>query len=123
MSTPPLREPTFLILTSLAAGPRHGYGILQDVADLSEGRVTLRAGTLYGSLDRLVEQGLVALDREEVEHGRLRRYYRITGDGRDLLAAEAARMEANARAATHRLGLARLGLRPARAMFGLRGQA
>jgi len=41
-----LREPTFLILTSLASGPRHGYGIIQDIADLSDGRVRLRAGTL-----------------------------------------------------------------------------
>jgi DNA-binding PadR family transcriptional regulator len=123
MGTPPLREPTFLILTSLAAGARHGYGILQDVADLSEGRVTLRAGTLYGSLDRLVEQGLVAPDREEVEQGRLRRYYRITGDGRELLTAEVARMSANARVASHRLGLARLRSRPAHTMSGLRGQA
>lgn len=105
MAPTQLREPTFLILTSLAAGPRHGYGILRDVAELSDGRVTLRAGTLYGSLDRLVEQGLAAPDREEVEQGRLRRYYRITGEGRAVLTAEVARLDANARAASHRLGL------------------
>jgi DNA-binding PadR family transcriptional regulator len=98
-----LREPTFLILTSLASGPRHGYGIIQDIAGLSDGRVKLRAGTLYGSLDRLVDEGLVAPDREEIENGRLRRYYRITGEGRNTLAAEAERMVANARAATIRL--------------------
>jgi DNA-binding PadR family transcriptional regulator len=98
-----MREPTFLILTSLATGPRHGYGIIQDVAEISGGRVTLRAGTLYGSLDRLVDEGLVAPDREEIESGRLRRYYRITGEGRSALAAEADRMVANARAATARL--------------------
>jgi|SRR5262245_166349 len=100
-----LREPTFLILTSLASGPRHGYGIIQDIAELSDGRVRLKAGTLYGSLDRLVEEGLVAPDREEVENGRLRRYYRITGEGRSALAAEAERMVANARAATARLNM------------------
>ena len=100
-----LREPTFLILTSLASDPRHGYGIIQDIAALSDGRVKLRAGTLYGSLDRLVEEGLVAPDREEVENGRLRRYYRITGEGRRVLAAEAERMAANARAATVRLNM------------------
>ena len=100
-----LREPTFLILTSLASDPRHGYGIIQDIADLSDGRVKLRAGTLYGSLDRLVEEGLVAPDREEVENGRLRRYYRITGEGRRVLAEEAQRMVANARAATARLNM------------------
>jgi DNA-binding PadR family transcriptional regulator len=98
-----LREPTFLILTSLASGPRHGYGIIQDITELSEGRVKLRAGTLYGSLDRLVDEGLVVPDREEIEQGRLRRYYRITGDGRSALADEAARLVANARLANMRL--------------------
>lgn len=100
-----LREPTFLILTSLASGPRHGYGIIRDIAEVSDGRVKLRAGTLYGSLDRLVDEGLVAPDREEIENGRLRRYYRITGEGRSALAAEVERMVANARAATTRLGM------------------
>jgi DNA-binding PadR family transcriptional regulator len=100
-----LREPTFLILTSLAGGVRHGYGVIQDVAEISEGRVTLRAGTLYGSLDRLVEEGLVAPDREEVEQGRLRRYYRITAEGRRVLAAEADRLATDARLAMTRLGL------------------
>lgn len=106
-SLQPLREPTFLILTSLAGGPRHGYGILGDVAELSRGRVNLRVGTLYGSLDRLVEEGLVAPDREEVEQGRLRRYYRITGEGRRVLTAEAERLAANAQLASARLGLRR----------------
>jgi PadR family transcriptional regulator PadR len=98
-----LREPTFLILTSLAGGSRHGYGIIQDIAELSEGRVKLRAGSLYGSLDRLVDEGLVVPDREEIESGRLRRYYRITAEGRSVLAAEAERMVANARVANSRL--------------------
>ncbi len=100
-----LREPTFLILTSLASGPRHGYGIIQDVEKISAGRVKLKAGTLYGSLDRLVEEGLVEPDREEVESGRLRRYYRITGEGSRVLAVEAEQMLANARAATARLNV------------------
>jgi PadR family transcriptional regulator len=99
----PLREPTFLILTSLAGGPRHGYGIIQDIAELTAGRVKLRAGSLYGSLDRLVDEGLVVPDREEILSGRLRRYYRITGEGRDVLATEAERMVASARMANTRL--------------------
>jgi DNA-binding PadR family transcriptional regulator len=53
MSDAPLREPTFLILTALAARPQHGYGIQRDVEEISGGRVTLRAGTLYAALDRL----------------------------------------------------------------------
>ena len=85
----PLQEPTFLILAALAAQPLHGYGVIQEVAQLSGGRVTLRPGTLYGALDRLVEQGLVVADREEVVDGRLRRYYRLTDEGAAVLEAEA----------------------------------
>jgi PadR family transcriptional regulator len=100
-----LREPTLLILTSLADGPRHGYGVIRDVAELSQGRVTLRAGTLYGALDRLVDDGFVAPDHDEVKDGRLRRYYRITAEGRRVLAAEADRLDSDARLAFARLGL------------------
>jgi DNA-binding PadR family transcriptional regulator len=95
----PLQEPTFLILAALAGEPAHGYGITQAVATLSGGRVKLRPGTLYGALDRLVEQGLVVADREEVVDGRLRRYYRLTDGGADLLEAEAQRLAGNANAA------------------------
>ena len=49
-----MQEPTFLILTALATGPKHGYGITQEVAELSDRSVTLRAGTLYGALDRSI---------------------------------------------------------------------
>jgi DNA-binding PadR family transcriptional regulator len=69
-----MQEPTFLILTALAAQPLHGYGVIQAVRQLSGGDVVLRAGTLYGALDRLTEQGLVAVDREEAVDGRLRRH-------------------------------------------------
>ena len=101
--TTPLQEPTVLILTALAEEPRHGYGVIQEVAQLSGGRVTLRPGTLYGALDRLVEQGLVVADREEVVDGRLRRYYRLSDDGAAVLAAEAQRLSSNADAAVARL--------------------
>src|SRR5580693_1669208 len=53
-----MQEPTFLILTALAAGAQHGYGIMTDVARISDGRVRLRAGTLYAALDRLNADGL-----------------------------------------------------------------
>ena len=96
-------EPAFLILTALVGAPRHGYGIVGEVASLSDGRVQLKVGTLYGVLDRLVTDGLVELDREEVERGRLRRYYRLTEAGRQRLAAEATRHAANARTALDRL--------------------
>ena len=67
-----MQETTFLILTALARGPQHGYGIIHDVRRISGERVALRAGTLYGALERLDADGLIALDREEVVDGRLR---------------------------------------------------
>jgi histidinol-phosphate aminotransferase len=73
-----MQEPTFLILTALAAGPQHGYGIMTDVAQISAGRVRLRAGTLYAALDRLGEERQLELDHEEIVDARLRRYYRLT---------------------------------------------
>ena len=99
----PLREPTFLILTALAGEPLHGYGLITAVARLSDGRVSLRPGTLYGALDRLVDAGLVAVEREEVVDGRLRRYYRLAERGVDLLTEETERMRRNVEAAAARL--------------------
>jgi DNA-binding PadR family transcriptional regulator len=100
-----MQEATFLILTASAADNQHGYGIIADVAQISDGRVRLRAGTLYSALDRLRLEGLVTVDREEIVGGRLRRYYRLTPQGSRQLAAEAARFQANAAAAMSRLGL------------------
>jgi DNA-binding PadR family transcriptional regulator len=113
-----LQEPTFLILTALAAGAQHGYGIMTDVTEISRGRVRLRAGTLYAALDRLTGEGLVEADREEVIDGRLRRYYRLTPAGGQRLAAEVARLEANTAEATRRLAARRAG--PAPAQFAVR---
>lgn len=101
--TDALREPTFLILTALAARPQHGYGILRDVEEISGGRVRLRAGTLYTALDRLSSDGWVAVDREEVVDGRLRRYYRLTDPGAARLRTEVERLRAHTRAAERRL--------------------
>ncbi len=101
-----MQEATFLILTALAAGSQHGYGIISDVARISAGRVRLRAGTLYAALDRLRLDGLISIDREEIVESRLRRYYRLTPEGSRQLASEAARFQSNAVAAFARLGLA-----------------
>lgn len=98
-----MTQGAFFVLTALAGEPRHGYGILQEVEELSGGQVRLRVGTLYGVLDRLVADALIVLDREEVHQGRLRRYYRITDDGVAALGAEADRMAAGARAAAERI--------------------
>ena len=98
-----MQEPTFLILTALAALPLHGYGIVRAVAELSDGDVKLRAGTLYGALDRLAEQGLVAVDHEEAVDGRLRRYYRLSDAGATALAEQAERLRRRAAAAVSQL--------------------
>src|SRR3954453_2977935 len=104
-----MQEPTFLILAALAAQPRHGYGVVQAVDELSGGEVKLRPGTLYGALDRLAEQGMIQVDREEAVEGRLRRYYRLSDSGAGVLAAQIDRLRRNASAAE-----AQLRHRPAR---------
>ena len=98
-----MQEATFMILTALANGSQHGYGIIIDVREISGGRVRLRAGTLYSALDRLRADELIVADREEVVDGRLRRYYRLTPAGTKRLAAEAARLQAHATVALTRL--------------------
>ncbi|MEV6305359.1 PadR family transcriptional regulator [Actinoplanes sp. NPDC051861] len=106
-----MREPTFWILTALAAVPRHGYGVIREVETLSQGRIRLQAGTLYAALDRLSAEGLVELDREETVDGRPRRYYRLTSSGATALDEEATRLKAGAEAASAQLA--------ARRRFGL----
>jgi DNA-binding PadR family transcriptional regulator len=98
-----MQEATFLILTALAGGSQHGYGIITDVEQISDRRVRLRAGTLYTALERLRADGLIEVDREEIVDSRLRRYYRLTATGAERLAAEAARLQANAVLAMSRL--------------------
>ncbi|WP_430791842.1 PadR family transcriptional regulator [Actinoplanes sp. G11-F43] len=100
-----MQEPTYLILTALAARPLHGYGIVQQVTQLSDGEVNLRPGTLYGALDRLDQQGLIAVDREEAVDGRLRRYYRLSDDGAAALAEQSQRLRRRADAADRNLAL------------------
>jgi DNA-binding PadR family transcriptional regulator len=107
MSEVSLREPTFLILTALAAGAQHGYGIMTDIAEISGGRVRLRAGSLYAALNRLAVEGLIEVDREEIVDTRLRRYYRLTPPGAQRLAAEVDRLSRNTAVATQRLRLLR----------------
>lgn len=99
----PFQEPTFLILSALAAGPQHGYGVIAEVQRISDGRVRLRAGTLYAALDRLRADELIEVDHEEVVDTRLRRYYKLTANGRQRLGAEAERLRRHADIATRRL--------------------
>ncbi len=102
-----LREPSFLVLATLASGPRHGYALMQEIqhhltADGGRDR-PLRAGTLYAALDRLTAEGLVTETGQEVVDGRLRRYYDLTSEGERALAAEAGRLQRNAGLATRSL--------------------
>ena len=104
-----MREPTLLVLTSLAGGRKHGYALIADALDLSAGRVRLKAGSLYAVLDRLVGEGLVRAAGDEVVDGRARRYFEITESGIDALQAEVQRLEANATAARARIAIWRPG--------------
>ena len=99
-----VREPTYFVLLSLLGEPLHGYGIAKRAEQLSDGRVRLAAGTLYGALDRLADQGLISIDREEVVGGRRRRYYRISGSGRRAVVAEVERMRSSVAVADHLQG-------------------
>src|SRR5258708_34659355 len=103
MSNQAPQEPPSLTLTALAAAPQHAYGIMTDIPRISEGRVKLRAGTLSAALDRLRSEGNVDVDREEIVDGRLRRYYKLTASGAQVLADEVARIQANAAVASKRL--------------------
>lgn len=83
-----LTEQMYYILLSLLEEPRHGYGIMQYVSRLTDGRVDIGAGTLYALLERFEREGLITL----VEHQEGRKYYTISQQGRDALAAEQARL-------------------------------
>ena len=98
-----LQEPTFLILTSLAQGRKHGYALIRDAAELSGGRITLKVGTLYAALDRLSTEGLIAAAGEEIVDGRLRRFYELTEEGAGSLADEVERMRSLSSKAATRL--------------------
>ena len=104
-ATKPMTAQAFFVLSALADAPRHGYGIVREVAELSQGRVQLKIGGLYGVLDRLATEQLIEPDREEAHDGRLRRYYRLTRDGRRALAEEADLRASTAQVVRSRLGL------------------
>ena len=90
----PLKPVDVLILMMLVRGTRHGYGIMLDVAEHTEGEIQLEAGSLYRSLRRLLDEGLVteAAAAPPAPDDERRRYYGLTPVGRRALAAEALRM-------------------------------
>lgn len=91
----PLKSNWFHILISLADGEQHGYGIMQEVLERSGGKVRLWPATLYGSLKRLIENGLIAESGErpapELDDAR-RRYYKLTPLGLQVLELESRRL-------------------------------
>jgi DNA-binding PadR family transcriptional regulator len=98
----PLTEPVLLILMSLAGQPRHGYALMKDIETLSNGRVRLSTGTLYGAIRRLLEEGWIErFDQEDTS--RDKQTYRLTAAGRGQLRLELDRMKQLTHAAAVRL--------------------
>lgn len=103
----PLTPTVFHVLVAMADGPRHGYAIAREVDELSDGRVVLGPGTLYGSLQRMQQSGLIEETEnpgEEGLHAERRRYYRVTALGRAALRSESERLLRTANLAQERLG-------------------
>lgn len=94
LAHPPLREPTFFILLSISPGPKHGYSILKEIERLSEGRVKLSTGTLYGAIKRLLDRSLIRRVDDPLPNStdRERKSYYLTESGRRALNAETARL-------------------------------
>lgn len=97
----PLTPAVFFILLALAEGEKHGYAIMQDVGELSSREVKMGPGTLYTTLQRLLELGLIEETRSDGSERR-RRYYRLCRPGKALLEAEVARMDEVVRMARSR---------------------
>jgi DNA-binding PadR family transcriptional regulator len=92
----PLKTQWFHVMLSLAGGEQHGYGIMQEVLNRTTGKVRLWPATLYGSIKRLIEAGLIEESNTrpapEMDDAR-RRYYRLTDTGRQVLDAECERLQ------------------------------
>lgn len=89
----PLTETSLFILLSLVPQPLHGYAIMKEVEGMSNGRIQLSTGTLYGAIKRMLEQGWIERYDETVVDGRSRKAYRLTDIGQRILQAEMARMQ------------------------------
>src|SRR5215813_9984014 len=92
----PLHKDTFQILVSLADRDRHGYSVMQDIAERTNGQLRLSPSSLYAAIKRLLEQALIEelAERPDPEHDdERRRYYRLTRLGRGVAMAEARRLE------------------------------
>ena len=108
----PLKTNVLFILLALADGQKHGYAIMQETQTTSEGLVRMGPGTLYGTLQRLIERGLIeetdkpsALGQDDER----RRYYRLTSVGNEVITAEVRRLEQLVKTARTRSLIPRLG--------------
>ncbi len=103
----PLTPTAFHMLVALATGPRHGYAVAREVEELTDGRIVMGPGTLYGSLQRMLGAGLIEESDnpgEEGLHAERRRYYRMTPLGSAALRAESERLLRAVHVAQERLG-------------------
>jgi DNA-binding PadR family transcriptional regulator len=103
----PLTPAMFEVLVALADGEKHGYGVIKEVARRTNGKVRLRAGTLYTALRRFVDDGLIqesAVRPDPSLDDERRRYYRLTDRGRAVALAEARRMADTLAQARAKLG-------------------
>ncbi|MGO8699367.1 MAG: PadR family transcriptional regulator [Limisphaerales bacterium] len=104
----PLTPAVFHVLLALSDGERHGYAIMREVAESTNRRINMGPGTLYGTIKRLLEAGLIEESNQRPgadEDDKRRRYYRLTGLGQEVVEAEARRYQEVARLA-RRKGLA-----------------
>jgi DNA-binding PadR family transcriptional regulator len=95
-SEAPLTESTYFILLSLSPKPKHGYAIMKNVRELSENRIVLSTGTLYGALKRLLDQGWIIRMQETNPRGNIRdrKVYKLSEHGRQVLKDEIHRLKA-----------------------------
>ncbi len=87
-----MRDATYYALAALLEGPAHGYAILEQVKQMTGNQVSLTTGTLYGTLDRLVDEGLITRAGTEIVRGRARQYFEITDKGSGAVELEADRL-------------------------------
>ena len=89
----PLSESVLLILVRISKGPIHGYGIISDVRSMTDGRVELSTGTLYGAISRMMDDGWIEKHQIKKESDRERKEYRITKKGKRILNSEMERIK------------------------------
>lgn len=99
----PLTESTFFILLSLTPGKKHGYAIMKDVETISDGRVMLSTGTLYGALKRMLDSDWIERIEVESQNQRERKAYQLTELGQRIVSAETERLQTLASLAQFRL--------------------